>query len=269
MDEEDKQPADVSARLDEEQLIKPGTEIKPGQAQASAAVKPHNLEKDVIEFNQFAAAQEESQQEQNAKGSSGIFKIVWEILSTLLLAGLVVFVINTFIFQAYYVSGNSMNPGYHDGDYVLANKIPTTARNISGFFGKKPNLDVKRGDVLIFHPPYDESIFYIKRVIGLPGDRVVLKDGKFTIYNSQYPNGLQLKEPYIDPAYKTQFEVDEVVLDGNLFMVGDNRSPGGSYDSREWGQLNQDKILGSVFFRLLPINDLGIVPAVNYAPAQP
>ena len=220
------------------------------------------MEKDVVEFNKFAAAQEEAQAEQGQ--GRGALHVIWEIVKTLLIAGVVVVIINTFVFQAYYVSGNSMNPDYHDGDYLLVNKIATSIRNIEGIFGKKPNLDIKRGDVLIFKPPENPELFYIKRAIALPGDRVTLKDGVFTIYNSQYPDGLVLKEPYIDPQYKTEGSVDEVVLPGNVFVVGDNRSPGGSYDSRYWGQLPQNNISGTAFFRLLPINDLGFIKGEQY-----
>lgn len=269
MDNDKKEPADVTARLGEEELLKPGTDIAPKATAEPSTTPPQNsqpnqqnIEKDVVEFNKFAAAQEEAQAEQgNGKGA---LHVIWEVVKTLLIAGVVVVIINTFVFQAYYVSGNSMNPDYHNGDYLLVNKIPTSIRNIEGFFGKKPNLDLKRGDLLVFKPPENPELFYIKRVIGLPGDRVTLKNGVFTIYNKQYPNGLVLKEPYIDPQYKTEGDVDEVVLDGNVFVVGDNRSPGGSYDSRYWGQLPQDKISGNAFFRLLPINDLGFIKSEDY-----
>jgi signal peptidase I len=108
-------------------------------------------------------------------------------------------------------------------------------------------------------------LFYIKRVIALPGERLTLKDGVFTIYNKDNPNGMVLKEPYIDPRYKTEGEVDEVIAPGHVFMVGDNRSPGGSYDSRAWGQLNQDAIIGNAFFRLIPLNNIGFIVPIDYS----
>ena len=265
-EEEKKEPADVTARLDADELLRPGTDIKPGQASTSPkgpASSQHDMNQDVVEFNKFAAKQEDLQNAEE-KPSKGILHVIWEVIKTLIIAAVVVVVINTFIFQAYYVSGNSMNPGYHNGDYLLVNKIQSSIRNISGFFGKKADLDIKRGDVLVFIPPENPDIFYIKRAIGLPGDRVVLKDGVYTIYNQQYPDGLVLKEPYTDPSFKTEGEVDEVVLPGKVFVTGDNRSPGGSYDSREWGQLDQNKISGVAFFRLLPINDIGFIQNATY-----
>ena len=265
----EKEPADLSARLEESELIKPGTEIKPGenpQQQKTPESNPQQkagLQNDVAEFNNFVAAQEQAEQEIE-KPKSGALHIAWEITKTILIAAAVVIIINTFVFQAYYVSGTSMTPTYQDKDYLLVNKFPTTFRNIMKLFGQKNDLGLQRGEVLIFRPPENPEIFYVKRVIGLPGDRVVLKDGVYTIYNKDNPNGLVLKEPYIDPRYKTEGSVDEVVLPGNVFVTGDNRSPGGSYDSRAWGQLQQDKIIGNAFFRLIPLNSIGFIQNPKY-----
>lgn len=274
MDDENKQPADLSARLDESELPKPGETIKPGveatkskptpatEAQAGATTA-NTIDKDVDDYNKFVQSQEEGPAEEDKPGK-GALHVIWEIGKTILIAAAVVFFINTFVFQAYYVSGSSMNPDYHDGDYLLINKFPTSMRNIAKIFGSKGNLDLKRGDILVFRPPEAPNLFYIKRVIGLPGERVTLKDGVFTIYNKDNPNGFILKEPYLDPRYKTEGEVDEIVANGNLFMVGDNRSPGGSYDSRSWGQLNEDAVSGNAFFRLIPLNGIGFISLPDY-----
>lgn len=275
MDNDKKEPADLSARLGEEELPKPGEIIKPGQDNTKPETTTtittthtetanNSINKDIDEFNKFVVAQQEDAIEEE-KPNKGALRVVWEIGKTILIAAAVVFFINTFVFQAYYVSGNSMNPNYHDGDYLLVNKFPTSMRNIAGIFGQKGNLNLKRGDILVFRPPEAPNLFYIKRVIALPGERLTLKDGVFTIYNKDNPNGMVLKEPYIDPRYKTEGEVDEVIAPGHVFMVGDNRSPGGSYDSRAWGQLNQDAIIGNAFFRLIPLNNIGFIVPIDYS----
>jgi len=272
---EEKEAADLSARLDESDLLKPGTTIKPGAKEPNQsepakdagapadASKNSNIEKDVSEYNNFVALQEAAGQEIE-KPKNGTLHIIWEISKTVLIAAAVVIFINTFVFQAYYVSGTSMTPTYQDKDYLLVNKFPTSIRNILKIFGRKDNLDLKRGQVIIFRPPENPEIFYVKRVIGLPGDRVVLKNGVYTIYNTENPNGLVLKEPYTDPRYVTEGTVDEIILPGNVFVSGDNRAPGGSYDSRAWGQLQQDKIIGDAFFRLIPLNSIGFIGQPKY-----
>ena len=272
---EEKEAADLSARLDESDLLKPGTTIKPGAKEPNQSEPANdagasgdagnnsNIEKDVSEYNNFVALQEAAGQEIE-KPKNGALHVIWEISKTVLIAAAVVIFINTFVFQAYYVSGTSMTPTYQDKDYLLVNKFPSSMRNILKIFGRKDNLDLKRGQVLVFRPPENPEIFYVKRVLGIPGDRVVLKNGVFTIYNTENPNGLVLKEPYTDPSYVTEGTVDEIARPGNVFVTGDNRAPGGSYDSRAWGQLQQDKIIGDAFFRLIPLNSIGFIGQPNY-----
>lgn len=275
MDNDENKITDLSARLEEKDLPKPGEAFKPSplthsdgsqepqDSQSEVVIsKKNDIDHDIDDYNKFVKAQEEIPAEE-AKGTNSGLHIIWEIGKTILIAAAVVFVINTFIFQAYYVSGNSMNPGYHDGDYLLINKFPSSMRNIAGFFGKKGDLELKRGDVLVFKPPENPELFYIKRVIALPGERITLNNGAFTIYNNEHPNGFILKEPYIDPRYelKTTSEepVDRIIAPGEVFTVGDNRSPGGSHDSRAWGPLPQDNISGNAFFRLIPLSDIGLI----------
>lgn len=261
--DKDQDKPDVSARLDEKDLPKPGAAFRPGQETPKhpeheqaidKAVATNHHDSDIQEVQGFAQEQSEaSADEEGEKPKHGVWHGIWEIAKTLLIAAAVVLIINTFLFQAYYVSGNSMNPDFHDGDYLLINKIPESWRNIGKIFGSKAGLAVKRGDVVIFKPPESPQLFFIKRVIGLPGDHVVLKDGKFTV------NGQPVDETYIDPMYKTEGDIDTVVESGKLFVVGDNRSPGGSYDSRAWGQLPEDNVSGVAFFRLIPLNTLGFI----------
>ena len=272
--EKEKEPADISARLDESELLKPGTDIKPGQPSPEATPmggtqlapsQPH-LDSDIKEFNNFASSLEQQTAEPEPK--KGILHVVWEIAKTLIIAAVVVIFINTFIFQAYYVDGSSMNPDFINGDYLLVGKIQTSLKNITSFFGDKSNAKYTRGDVLVFRPPENMQIFYIKRVLGLPGERVTLKNGVLKIYNEQHLEGFIPDENYIDQDTKMEGEVDTVVLPGNLFVMGDNRKPGGSYDSRFWGQLPQKNVIGTAFFRVIPLNDAGFLNLPKYDSAQ-
>ncbi len=258
---------DFTARLDESDLLKPGTAVAPNHATKASgggdevSPKPSHgeIEKDVVEYNKFAQAQQEQADSFEAKPKHSALHIIWELAKTLLIAvGMIIF-INTFVFQAYYVAGDSMKPDFHDGDYLLANKIPMSLHSLTSLFGDKSEVKINRGDVLIFKSPLNKELFYIKRVLALPGERITLKGGVFTVYNNEYPAGFVLNETYIDPQYKTQLEVDQVVASGNLFVVGDNRAPNASSDSRDWGQLSEKNISGVAFFRLLPISDIGFL----------
>lgn len=175
----------------------------------------------------------------------------------------IVLIIQNFIFLPFYVSGSSMEPDFHDNDYLITSKVPITFYTIGKLFGQK-NMSIQRGDVLIFRPPGAPDTFFIKRAIALPGERITLKKGVVTIYNKENPDGFVLKENYIDPQYTTQGDIDQVVEEGKVFVMGDNRSPNGSYDSREWGQLPQENMAGFGAFRLLPINSFMFLGRPDY-----
>lgn len=170
-------------------------------------------------------------------------------------------ILHNYIFQAFYVSGSSMEPDYHDGDYLIISKLPVTFHNL---LSKNKDLPVQRGQVLVFKSPQNPKVFFIKRVIGLPGDRVVIKNGVIKIYNKTNPDGLVLQEDYIDSSQSTLGDIDEVVEEGKLFVLGDNRSLNGSYDSREWGQLPQDNVTGVASLKIMPVNQLGPIKEPAY-----
>lgn len=178
-------------------------------------------------------------------------------------AGLIVIVaiLHNFVFQAFYVSGSSMEPDFHDSDYLIVSKLPVTYHNL---VSTDKNLDIERGQVLVFRSPQNKKVFFIKRVIGLPGDRVVINDGKVTIYNQQHPEGFELHEDYTDPTQNTLGNTDEVVENGKLFVLGDNRSLNGSYDSREWGQLPQGNVSGIAVLKIMPFNQIGPIKQPSY-----
>ena len=203
-----------------------------------------------------AAGETQSHSRQPSRSQKILREVLW-------FAGLIVAVVilHNFIFQAFYVSGSSMEPDFHDGDYLIISKLPVTFHNL---LSKNKDLDVERGQVLVFKSPQNPRVFFIKRVIGLPGDRVVIKDGAIKIYNEENPNGLELHEDYIDNSQSTLGDIDEVVEEGKLFVLGDNRSLNGSYDSREWGQLPQNNVTGVATLKIMPINQLGPIKEPSY-----
>lgn len=168
------------------------------------------------------------------------------------------------MFQAFYVEGNSMEPTLHNNDYVFTSKVGLNFHRLVAFIS--PNLPLKRGEIIVFKLPNYDGPPLIKRVVGLPGERVVISGGKVTIYNKNNPNGLVLKESYINDAYPTEGEVDTKISSGNVFVLGDNRSPGASLDSRIFGQISETQIFGKALLRLLPIHTFTTLENVQYAP---
>ena len=162
-----------------------------------------------------------------------------EWIKSIATAVIIAFLIKTFIFNTTYVVGNSMFPTLHEKDRLFSNKI-------SLYFSEP-----KRGDIVVLEAPDEVKKDYIKRVIGLGGDRVEIKEGLV------YLNGELLKEDYLeDDAYthiydESYWEIPE----DNLFVLGDNRNPGASKDSRVFGYIPIDSIKGITGFRYFPINN--------------
>jgi len=173
------------------------------------------------------------------------FIFLWEIIQTVLIAFLIVLPIRYFIFQPFLVQGHSMEPNFHQGDYLLVDEL--------SFRFREP----RRGEVIVFKYPPRPQLRYIKRIIGLPGDEVVIKNGLVLI------NGKILDESkYLPPNTKTEGYVEIKLKENEYFVLGDNR--GASSDSRFWGPLRKENIVGRVFFRAWPVSALAKIEAPTY-----
>jgi signal peptidase I len=165
------------------------------------------------------------------------------IIEILILIGIVllVFIGLRLVLQSYRVEGASMETSFHDGDFLLVNKV--TYRFHSP----------RHGDVIIFHPP--EGLLttepYVKRVIGLPGERVEIRDDRIYIHTA---DGEVLQDPWVTPWGEDEiFPKEGVFGDGEYFVVGDNREPGKSSDSRTWGTISKGDIIGKVSLCYFPV----------------
>lgn len=177
-------------------------------------------------------------------------KSTWDILKFLIGVVLVAFLLKAFVFQPFVVEGISMEPNYHDKEYLLVNKIV--------YIVEKP----QRGDVMIFRPPDNPTVTYIKRVIGLPGDDVKISQGYV------YINGEKLDEKYLPHGRLSLIggEKDltkEVKLgDKEYFVMGDNREH--STDSREFGVISKNEIVGKAWIVVYPKQYFGFAKHIVY-----
>ncbi len=186
----------------------------------------------------------------NRQNLHDIISIIVVLLSALVLA----FGLISFVFQSYQVDGPSMQNTLHNGDHLIVWKVPRTWARITGH----PYVP-QRGDVIVFNEPglsaYGQSQDkqLIKRVIGLPGDRVVVKNGTITIYNKSHPNGFDPDKtlPYHNTVY-TAGNIDVTLTANQLFVCGDNR--GDSLDSRVFGPIDINNVVGKLVVRVLPFN---------------
>ncbi len=185
------------------------------------------------------------QERPRSKGLSWLI----EIAVTVILAVALYWVIQTFLVQTYRVEGQSMDVTLADGQHLLIDKLT-------------PRFDsYSRGDIVVLHPPDqdDSSTPYIKRVIGVAGDHLEVRDG------SVWVNGVQLDEPYVAPGAVTKPLIDQDAWDvgaDQVFVMGDNRQH--SVDSREFGVVSTNEIIGRAWLRFWPLDHLGILQTPTY-----
>ncbi len=178
------------------------------------------------------------------------FASVLEVFEIALVAVGAVFVIRSFLVQPFLVSGSSMVPNFKNGDYLLVDELTYRFRS------------PERGEVVVFRYPNDQSTYFIKRIIGLPGERVVIKDSKITVYNGASSGGFVLAESYLPKSVYTNGDEEFKLKEGQYLTLGDNRSY--SFDSRSWGMLPRSDIVGLVRLRLWPITALQAFAAPQY-----
>ena len=173
-----------------------------------------------------------------------LFQVVWETVRYAAIAALIIIPIRTFIAQPFVVSGNSMFPTFHNGEYLI---VDETAKYFA---------DYKRGDVVILRYPNDPSKYFIKRVIGLPGETVTIVNGTVSITSATQTTPLVLSEPYVKNA---KFDNSVRALsDSEYFVMGDNRAQ--SSDSRVWGPVPKNLMDGKALIRLLPFSAVSMRP---------
>ena len=178
------------------------------------------------------------------------FQFSWDLVKVAVVALLLAGLVRYFLVQPFFVEGASMEPSFETGEYLLIDEL-------SYYF-----KDIKRGEVVVFHYPLDTSKYYIKRVIGLPNETIEIKNGKITIYNNSNKEGFLVAENYIPSNFITEGSIKKKLGKDEYFVLGDNRSS--SSDSRRWGNLPKNDIVGRVFLRAWPFDRVSIFEAPQY-----
>ena len=169
----------------------------------------------------------------------GTFTGFWDIAKILIIAFLIVVPIRAFLFQPFLVRGASMEPTLSSGTYLIIDEI--------SYRFSEP----ARGDIVVFRFPQDPSQRFIKRVIGLPGEAIEIEDGKVIVYSKgeEHQDAFVLQEPYLFEGTPGNSKVE--LSEGEYYVMGDNRSF--SSDSRSWGAVPEENIIGKVFWKVFPL----------------
>lgn len=164
----------------------------------------------------------------------------------ILLVVVIFAIIRFYVAEPFLVFGKSMEPNFKGGDYLIVDEVSYRFNN------------PKRGDVIVLTPPLvnQEKDHFIKRIVGLPGETIIVAGSKVTIKNEKYPDGVVLEEPYI--AYQSNKEAIYELGPTEYFVMGDNRAV--SDDSRHWGPLERSEITGKALLRLFPLDSMKLFP---------
>lgn len=163
-----------------------------------------------------------------------------ELIQVLAVSAAIVIPLRYFLVQPFYVKGASMEPNFYDHEYLFIDKISYRYHEPS------------RGDIVVFRYPRDQSQFFIKRAIGLPGETIEIANGKIKIYNKEHENGLLVDETgYLDQDYTASTKTVTLKSD-EYYLLGDNRAS--SLDSRVFGQVKRALLVGRVWVRAYPFD---------------
>jgi len=181
------------------------------------------------------------------------FAYVFELAKVVLISLAIIIPIRYYLIQPFYVKGASMEPSFYDKEYLIIDEISYRFH------------EPARGDIVVFRYPRNPEEFFIKRVIGLPGERVQIKDGAVYIYNHDHKDGVELAEKYLPEGLRTYALNEEITTlsDSEFYVLGDNRNS--SKDSRSFGPVDKKFITGRVLLRGWPFNRINVFSAPEYS----
>lgn len=174
----------------------------------------------------------------------GKISAVLEVVRFIAIAAILVVIVRQYIIQPFIVNGDSMVPTFINGQYLIIDELTYNFR------------EPERGEVIVFRYPNDPEQFFIKRIIGLPGETVIIRNNTVSVKENSNDEGVLLEEEYVKG--RTARNVVTILGDDEYFVMGDNREA--SSDSRIWGPINDSHIIGRALLRLLPVNSLDLLP---------
>ncbi|MDD5110575.1 MAG: signal peptidase I [Patescibacteria group bacterium] len=169
---------------------------------------------------------------------------IWELVKVVAISMAIILPIRYFLIQPFYVKGASMEPNFEDREYLIIDELSYRFRQ------------PQRGEVVVFRYPLEPREFFIKRIIGLPGEQVQIADGRVLITPRGQTTAIPLDEPYLAPGTKIEGTNSVKLGDNEYFVMGDNR--GSSLDSRVFGGISRSFITGRVVLRGWPLNRLDL-----------
>lgn len=178
-------------------------------------------------------------------------EFIIELVKVVIISLAIIIPVRYFLIQPFYVKGASMEPNFYDNEYLIIDEI--------SYRFNEP----QRGDIVVFKYSKDPGQYFIKRIIGLPGEKIEIKNGQIKIYNKDNPNGMLLNENgYLSKGVVTSGNVHTQLAGDEYFVLGDNR--GSSLDSRIFGPIKDVFIVGRAWVRGWPFDKINVFEAPTY-----
>ena len=191
-----------------------------------------------------------SQENDDSSMVRSVGEFILEIVKVVIISLAFIIPVRYFLIQPFYVKGASMEPNFYDRDYLIINEI--------GYRFEAP----QRGDAIVFRYPKDSKQYFIKRIIGLPGEKIRIKNDLIYVYNEIYPQGIVLEETYLDESVKTAGDKEVLLEKDEYYVLGDNRNF--SLDSRNFGPVTRDSFIGRTWIRGWPFNRAEVFKVLGY-----
>ena len=180
--------------------------------------------------------------------AAGLFLL--ELIKIAVLAGITIGLVRYFLFKPFYVKGASMEPNFYEHEYLIIDELSYRLRA------------PERGETIVFKYPENPKEYFLKRIIGLPGETVKVSEGRIIVYNQAHPEGIALQESYLSDTLYTAGEKVTTLSASQYLVMGDNRP--NSYDSRRFGPIGRDAIVGRAWLRGWPVTRLQTFETPKY-----
>lgn len=193
----------------------------------------------------FKKKQKEVLPQQDLSFAKQVIIFIWEVFKVVVISLAIIVPVRYYLIKPFYVKGASMEPNFYNHEYLIIDEI--------SYRFSEP----KRGDSVVIRYPFDLSQYFIKRVIALPGEKIKISSSRVEIFNASQPQGFVLNEDYLSKDMKTLGEVEITLKSDEYYVLGDNRIA--SLDSRVFGPISRQYVIGRTLLRGWPINRVGLV----------
>lgn len=180
--------------------------------------------------------------------STGLF--LFELIKIAVVAGITIGLIRYYLFKPFYVKGASMEPNFYEKEYLIIDELSYRFR------------EPERGEVVVFRYPENPKEYFLKRIVGLPGETIKISSGQVTIINAEHPEGILVDESYLPDGLITAGDRTIKISDSQYYVLGDNRP--NSYDSRRFGPIERGAIIGRAWLRGWPVSRAGVFKAPTF-----